>query len=310
MRVKSWEPNPVWLALTFQVAPAFVEPISDALLELGAVSADVTDAHVGSDQEVPVFAEPHWNSDAHWSLAQVRVLWAPDAEVGDLLHTACEAVGLSPVPRYEVDEVEDRDWVRATQAQFVPVPVSQRLWIVPTWHEPPSAPAINLRLDPGLAFGTGSHPTTWQCLRWLDANLRGAESVLDYGCGSGILAIAAAKLGAASAVGTDIDPQALRTAHDNAVINGVEISWVAPEDLPSHDTYDIVLANILANPLRILAPLLIARVRPGGFLVLAGILDRQAGEVILAYAPWVALTPFEPRDGWTSLVGQRRNGDE
>ncbi len=300
----------VWLALTFQLSSEFVEQISDALLELGALSVELTDAHAGCALEVPLFAEPPWNSDAHWSLAQVRVLLEHDSNGAQVLRSACQAVGLDPIPEHASEKIPDRDWVRATQAQFAPVRVSERLWIVPSWHEPPCAQAINLRLDPGLAFGTGSHPTTWQCLRWLDANMRGGESVLDYGCGSGILAIAAAKLGATQTLGTDIDPQALVTAHDNAVSNGVEIAWVPPEDLPAHATYDIVLANILANPLRALAPLLSSRVRSGGYLVLAGILDRQAVEVVDSYAPWVELAAFEPHAGWTSLVGQRTRVDE
>lgn len=284
--------------------------LSDAWLEAGALSVDVTDAHAGGEGEVPVFAEPHWNCDAHWSLARFRVLLDGACDAAGLLERVCAAVGLSPVPPFTLERVDDQDWVRVTQAQFEPVRVSSRLWIVPSWHEPPDPSAINLRLDPGLAFGTGSHPTTWQCLHWLDAHLQPRARVLDYGCGSGILAIAAARLGALDVVGTDIDPQALRTAHDNALTNGVEIEWVAPDALPSRGDYDIVLANILANPLRALAPLLCAQVRSGGHLVLAGILDRQAEEVQAAYAPWMRLVPHEPREGWTSLVGQRMHAGQ
>lgn len=301
----------MWLALTFKIGPNFVEPLSDALLALGAISVDVADAHAGGAQEVPIFAEPEWDSDSHWTLAQFRVLISGGTDAGAFLRDACEAIGLGTLPVFSLESVQDQDWVRETQAQFAPIQISKRLWIVPSWHQPPVPEAINLRLDPGLAFGTGAHPTTRQCLRWLDANLKGGESVLDYGCGSGILAIAAAKLGAGEVAGTDIDPQALRTGLDNATTNAVKISWVLPGDLPAGRGYDIVVANILANPLRVLAPLLGTQLCPGGHLILAGILDRQAAEVIDAYAPWVKLAPFEPDDGWTSLAGQRiRYGDE
>lgn len=296
----------MWLALTFRVHPEFVEAVSDALMESGALSVDVTDAHAGTPEEVALFDEPNWNADSRWTLAEVRALLKDDDDARQILQDVCNAAGLDKVPECRLDRLEDQDWVRQTQTQFAPVRVSDRLWIVPSWHEPPMADAINLRLDPGLAFGTGSHPTTMQCLRWLDLNIAGGEQrVLDYGCGSGILAIAAMKLGAANVMGTDIDPQALITAHDNALNNSVAIAWVSPEGLPENTCYDIVLANILANPLRALAPLLCARVRPGGHLILAGILDRQAVEVAASFAPWVKLFPFEPRDGWTSLVGQR-----
>ncbi len=295
----------MWLALTFQVNPNFVEPLSEALFALGALSVDVADAHAGGPQEVPVFAEPAWNSDSHWILAQFRVLVAEGTNAEKLLREACAEINLARIPSFSVESLGDHNWVRETQTQFAPIQISERLWIVPSWHQPPAPEAVNLRLDPGLAFGTGAHPTTRQCLRWLEANLRGGEYVLDYGCGSGILAIAAAKLGAREVVASDIDSQALRTGFDNATRNGVLISWVLPVDLPARRSYDIVVANILANPLRLLAPRLGAQVRPGGHLILAGILDRQAGEVIDAYAPWVRLVPFEPDDGWTSLVGQR-----
>lgn len=298
----------MWLALTFKVSANYVEALSDALMAAGALSVDVTDAHAGTPEEVALFAEPNWNADSHWTLAQVIVLLDQGSDAGELLRTACAEVGMG-TPSFDIQTIADQDWVRQTQSQFTPVCVSDRLWIVPSWHDPPAPQAINLRLDPGLAFGTGSHATTLQCLLWLEANLRGGERVLDYGCGSGILAIAAMKLGAASAVGTDIDPQALRTAHDNASINEVSVIWVTPDELADSKGYDVVLANILANPLRTLAPLLCAKVRSGGHLVLAGILDRQAEEVIESFAPWIALTPFAPREGWTSLIGRRASLD-
>ena len=207
-----------------------------------------------------------------------------------------------------VEDVPETDWVRATQAQFEPIPIAGPLWIVPSWHTPPdsSAAAINLVLDPGLAFGTGSHPTTRMCLQWL-VRERPAGSVLDYGCGSGILAIAAAKLGAREVVGVDIDPQAVRSAHDNAEANSVTAAFFdASKQLPAPydtQTYDVVLANILANPLRVLAPALAARLKPGGALVLAGLLAEQAEELIDIYKPWLAMHVADTQEGWSLLVG-------
>ena len=193
--------------------------------------------------------------------------------------------------------MEDNDWVRLTQAQFEPIRISQRLWIVPTWHTPSDPGALNITLDPGLAFGTGSHPTTRLCLRWLDANIRGGESVLDYGCGSGILAIAALKLGAASAAGVDVDAQAVQSSRDNAAANRVAAHFFLPDDAPRQQA-DIVVANILTNPLKLLAPLLASSARPGGRIVLSGILEEQADDVANLYAQWFDLAPAIVEDGW------------
>jgi len=205
-----------------------------------------------------------------------------------------------------IEAVPETDWVRATQAQFEPIPIAGPLWIVPTWHTPPHADAINLVLDPGLAFGTGSHPTTRMCLQWL-VRERPTGTVLDYGCGSGILAIAASKLGAREVVGVDIDPQAVRSAHDNAEVNNVEAAFFdASQALATpYDTqkYDVVLANILANPLRVLAPALTARLKPGASLVLAGLLAEQAEELIGIYSPWLEMRVADTQEGWSLLVG-------
>jgi ribosomal protein L11 methyltransferase len=204
-------------------------------------------------------------------------------------------------------EVADTDWVRSTQAQFPPTQISPRLWVVPTWHEPPDPAAINVRLDPGVAFGTGTHPTTRLCLAWLDAALVPGSSVLDYGCGSGILAVAAALLGAGEVLGTDIDPQAVEAARLNAEANGARARFVLPAALPA-GSFDAVVANILSNPLKVLAPALLARVAPGGALVLSGVLERQAEEVIAAYAlidPTVPLAVWRADEGWVCLAGRR-----
>ena len=205
------------------------------------------------------------------------------------------------------EEVEDVDWVRVTQAQFQPTQVSDRLWIVPTWHDLPNENAINVRLDPGVAFGTGSHPTTHLCLQWLDANVKSTDEVLDYGCGTGILAIAAKLVGAKRVMGTDIDPQAVEAAQDNAIMNHVEAKFALPDDMPE-GTFDVVVANILANPLKLLAPALLGRVKAGGALVLSGVLAKQADEVIAAYRdidPTVQLTVWRQEEDWVCIAGRR-----
>jgi ribosomal protein L11 methyltransferase len=211
------------------------------------------------------------------------------------------------LPPHETYEVADTDWVRATQAQFAPLQIADGFWIVPSWCEPVDPAAINLALDPGLAFGTGSHPTTRLCLRWLAAELRAGERVLDYGCGSGILAIAACRLGAGHVVGTDIDPGALAASRTNAARNGVDATFVAPEDIVAGEAaFDVIVANILANPLQTLAPELAPRVRPGGRIVLSGILAAQADAVIAIYGQWFNIGICASDDGWIVLAGKRR----
>jgi ribosomal protein L11 methyltransferase len=203
-------------------------------------------------------------------------------------------------------DVPDHDWVRATQAQFAPQKIADTLWIVPSWHEPVDPYAINLELDPGLAFGTGSHPTTRLCLKWLVRESVEGESVLDYGCGSGILAIAACRLGASRVVGTDIDPQALVASRANAQRNRVHASFVVPESLTDEsETFDVIVANILANPIIALAPSFARRAPAGGRIVLSGILDAQAGAVVDAYARWFNIRVCESEDGWVALAGTR-----
>jgi ribosomal protein L11 methyltransferase len=221
------------------------------------------------------------------------------------MSSALRHAGLDERTPYAVSRVEDQDWVRSSQAQFLPTRISEHLWIVPSWHTPPDAGALNITLDPGLAFGTGTHPTTRLCLRWLEAILRGGEAVIDYGCGSGILAIAALKLGAAEAVGIDIDPQALLAARQNAMQNQVAARFVAAEE-GIEGPADVVVANILANPLIVLAPLIARLTRSGGWLALSGILAGQAAEVNAAYAPWFEMRMAETEDGWVLLTGQKR----
>lgn len=294
-----------WLTLTVDAEADLAETLSESLLEFGALSVDVLDAQADTRDEQPIFGEPGEPPPALWQHNRITALYPADAPVEELLQQAAQAAGLEQIPQHQIDILEDNDWVRVTQAQFDPIRISQRLWIVPTWHTPSDPAAINIVLDPGLAFGTGSHPTTQLCLRWLDNNIRGGENVLDYGCGSGILAIAALKLGAASAIGVDIDPQAVRASHDNAIANQVEAQFFLPDDAPKQQA-DIVVANILTNPLKMLAPLLAGSVHIGGRIALSGILDEQAKDVMEVYSAWFDLAPPIVEDGWVCLSGTRK----
>ncbi len=278
--------------------------LSDALTQAGALSVEITDADAGTQAEQAAFDEPE-QVHASWRRCRVSALFAQGADARGVLARACARVGVALPEAIEETEVADQDWVRLTRDQFRPIRIASRLWIVPSWESAPDPQAINLRLDPGLAFGTGSHPTTRLCLQWLEANLAPGTRVLDYGCGSGILAIAAERLGAAVVVGVDIDPQALVAARANAMQNGVAARFHEPGAEPNAG-YHVVLANILANPLIALAPLLRVRTLPRCHVVLSGILEDQAEDVARAYRPWFAMS--EPRidDGWALLVGERR----
>lgn len=291
-----------WIALSVALDSARAEALADALLDLGAVSVEIFGAP-GPGGEPEALAEGDGPLLA--GRVQVGALLAEDADPAATFARAAGACGLDPLPEYRTSCVEDQDWVRITQAQFQPVRISARLWIVPSWHTPPDPAAVNLVLDPGLAFGTGTHPTTRLCLRWLDAHLRGGEDVLDYGCGSGILAIAAMKLGARYATGVDIDPQAVQVSRENAAINRVEAAFYTVESAPPLEA-DIVLANILSNPLKVLAPALAAATRPGGRIVLSGILSDQGEEVAAAYRPWFRMDQAVHDEGWVCLAGVRR----
>jgi len=294
----------VWLAVSFTVDAAGVEAMSDVLLECGAISVDVTDAAAGTADEHALFGEPGEPAVGEWAASRVSALFEEGQNIASVI-AALHAAGLDSAVAVDVKQVADQDWVRATQNQFQPVRVSSRLWVVPTWHAAPDPAAINLVIDPGLAFGTGTHATTRLCMKWLDTNLRGGESVLDYGCGSGILGIAALKLGAARATGVDIDPLALLAARHNAMQNQVHMAFVAAErDAP--EPADIVLANILANPLTLLAPLLARLTRRGGHILLSGVLEHQAHEVEDAYRAAFDLAPLEHDDGWVLISGSKR----
>jgi len=280
-----------------------VEALSDALLEAGALSVDVSDADAGTVAEQPAFAEPGASSRP-WERNKLNALFATGIDVADALAQAFRAAGVDRPLGIERGELAERDWVRLTQAQFKPIRISARLWIVPSWESAPDPQAINITLDPGLAFGTGSHATTRLCLQWLDANIRGGESVLDYGCGSGILAIAAERLGAARVSGVDIDPQAILAARANAMQNRVAAAFHEP-GASSQPACDVVLANILAAPLIALAPLLACATRLNGRIALSGVLESQAEEVLHAYAPWYAMAAPVIDEGWVLLAGRR-----
>jgi len=294
-----------WLAVSLELDAAQAERLSDALLEAGAVSVEVSDAQAGSALESPIFGEPGADPAATWTINRVTALFDASADAEAATRAALASIGEAGARRLQVSAVAEQDWVRASQQQFGPVQISSRLWVVPSWCAETDPAAINLRLDPGLAFGTGAHPTTWQCLRWLEANLAAGASILDYGCGSGVLAIAARRLGAGTAVGVDIDPHAIQAARENAAANAVEILVTDPDTVPP-GPYDVVVANILSNPLKLLAPVLAAFTRPGGHVVLAGVLDRQGAEVMAVYVQWFEMQVASTQDGWACLAGTRK----
>jgi len=304
-----------WLTLTVDTDAQHAEALSEALLELGALSVDLLDADAGTPDEQAIFGEPGEPPPGVWQHNRVSALFDDDQDVPAILREAANNIGLEQLPEHRIETLTDNDWVRLTQSQFEPIRISARLWIVPTWHVPSDPKAINIVLDPGLAFGTGSHPTTRLCLRWLDDNLKGGESVLDYGCGSGILAIAALKLGAARAVGVDVDSQAVTASRDNAAANRVEsVKFYLPDNAPQGSSdkllaghpYDLVVANILTNPLRMLAPLLANATRQGGQIVLSGILEEQAQDVMNIYRQWFDLNAPIFEEGWSCLSGRKR----
>ena len=280
-----------------------VDVLSDALDALDALSVSVEDADAQTPAEQALFGEPGMPPPKDgWQRSRMVALFAQEAaarEAAVLLGAQdffedCQLLG--------IQTVEDQDWVRLTQSQFAPVEVTPDFWIVPTWHEPPEQARQIIRLDPGLAFGTGTHPTTRMCLRWIAQHGLQGQRVLDYGCGSGILAIGAAKYGATDIDAVDIDEAAVTSTELNAQANGVQLQAGLPDK--AQGQYQTVLANILATPLKVLAPLLCSHVAPGGHLVLAGILERQAEELQTAYAPWVALEVTDTQEGWILMTAK------
>ena len=293
-----------WQSVSFLTDASHAEPVCDALLDVGALSASIEDADAGTPDERPQFGEPGSIVSSGWNRSRIIALLEPDADVGALLARASVAAGLAGVPAWTAEEVAEQNWVRLTQSQFDPIRVSERLWIVPSWHAAPDPAAVNLVLDPGMAFGTGSHATTRLCLEWLERNVRSGCSVLDYGCGSGILTIAAARLGAGNVAGVDIDPLAVEAARANAERNGVMATFHDSAQ-PVTGAYDLVVANILSNPLRLLAPAICAHVRRGGRLALSGILREQADEIMTIYGQWLPMQVADFREDWVCLAGTK-----
>jgi len=298
-----------WTEIVIEIAREHAEALSEALMDVGALSVSVEDADEGTDAERPLFGEPGMEpTEAAWDHSRVVALTDEADDQAVIVAAAAGQVGLPNLPKFTTRKVENQDWVRLTQSQFAPIHIGKNIWVVPSWHEAPDPDALILELDPGLAFGTGSHPTTRLCMEWLEAHPAPAKTVLDYGCGSGILAMVAKKVGAGEVVGVDIDPQAIESAADNAQRNHCEIEYFLPDTFAqsahAEQKFDIVVANILSSPLKLMAPMLSGRVAPGGALILSGVLARQAEEVAAAYAPFIKLGVWAEQDGWVALHGR------
>lgn len=304
-----------WTEIVIEVARTHAEALSDALMEAGALSVSVEDADFGTDAEQPLFGEPGMEpTEAAWEHSRVVALTPLEADQASIVAEAAQAVGLAAADvAFTLRAVEEQDWVRLTQSQFEPIHIGKNIWVVPSWHDAPDPQALVLELDPGLAFGTGSHPTTRLCMEWLEAHPPVGLSVLDYGCGSGILAMVAAKLGSTDVIGIDIDPQAIKSAVFNTERNHCDVAYYLPDEfaVSSHaHSFDVVVANILANPLKVMAPMLSGRVRPGGKLILSGVLATQVEEVTAAYAPFIALSVWAEHEGWVALAGHLPPGPQ
>ena len=304
--------------LTFFVNEESAELLGDTLMELGALSITVEDAQADTPEEVALYGEPGMVIHvAAWQESKVialfnQSLWTEFAQHTEAILAELDRLGMA-IDHYTEAQIEEQDWVKLTQSQFDPIAISDRIWVVPSWHQTPEdlhPQAICIAVDPGLAFGTGSHPTTKLCLNWLeslsDDGLLANQSMMDYGCGSGILAIAAKKLGSGSTFGLDIDPQSVIASNDNAQGNAVEIEFGLPDMVTPTSQFNVVVANILANPLKILAPAIGALVAPQGYLALSGILEQQAEQIIDIYSPWVDLKIWQVAEGWVCLAGKSK----
>ncbi|MEY3570386.1 MAG: 50S ribosomal protein L11 methyltransferase [Burkholderiaceae bacterium] len=300
-----------WTEIVLEVPRQQAEHVSDALIEVGALSVSVEDANEGTEAEQPLFGEPGMEPTEHaWESSRVVALINANDDPAELVHQACAMCDINTLLPFTLRSVADQDWVRLTQSQFEPIRIGKNIWVVPSWHDAPNPDALILELDPGLAFGTGSHPTTKLCMEWLEVNLRSPQSVLDYGCGSGILAMLANKVGAHPVDGVDIDPQAIVSARENAERNQCEVTFFLPEDFAAarqSQRYDVVVANILSGPLKVMAPMLCGRVAKGGWLVLSGVLARQADEVIACYKNYIQLSVSAEFEGWVALAGSLEN---
>lgn len=292
-----------WQRVDLVVDGARAEALSEALEAEGAISVEICDADAGGASEIPAYGEPGAASEL-WQRCRVSALFPEEAPLSGAVDAALAACEIHSVAAASIERLEDADWVSLTQKQFEPIRIGRTLWIVPTWLAPPEPGAVNIVLDPGAAFGTGSHPTTRLCLEWLERSLTPGDTVLDYGCGSGVLAIAAMKLGAARAIAVDIDPQALETARYNSERNGVHLELVDAQRAFRGEAR-LTVANILANPLRMLAPVIASHTVPGGNIALSGILEEQASSVAAAYAPWAQLEVAAHEGAWVLLAGPR-----
>ncbi len=293
-----------WISLKIEAQDHTAELISDTLMDMGALSAIIEDANAETIDEQPIFGEPGDPPPGIWQQNLVSALFDDGIDPVQIMQDLQDSTQLQDL-RYTVETIEEQDWVRATQSQFDPIKITDQLWIVPTWHQAPDSNALNIVLDPGLAFGTGSHPTTHLCLAWLTITVEPQHTVLDYGCGSGILAIAAKKLGAARVLGTDIDAQAIQASEFNAEQNQVEAEFLMASQFQS-ESFDIVVANILSSALSVLAPALAKACKPGGKIALSGILREQETDVSNIYAEWFDMQPAQYMDAWVLLTGTRK----
>ena len=303
-----------WLLLKIDATEQTADAISDALMRIGALSASIEDANADTLAEQAIFGEPsgqhiQYPPPGIWQQNIVTAMFDETTDVALVVQTLSQETGITQF-KYHTENIADQDWVRATQAQFDPINITDKLWIVPTWHAAPSADAINIVLDPGLAFGTGSHPTTHLCLDWLTQQTLKNCSVLDYGCGSGILAIAAKKLGASHVVGVDIDAQAIIASQYNAEQNHVAIDFFDANEFSQHafdhQAFDIVVANILSSALMVLAPVIAKYCKIGGKIALSGILNAQAVALIAHYSEWFNMDAPTQKDAWILLTGTKR----